>query len=433
MQYKSLGQKKQIVSLSDGVFRGLADDGSLFMPEQIPLLNKAFFDALPELSLPEIAFEVLRPYVHEELDDKTLTLMVEDTFTFPIPLVNIYDSINVLELFHGPTQAFKDIGARFLSRLMSKFHPVKDNKMVVLTATSGDTGGAVAHGFHKVPGIEVVILYPEGKISPYQENQMTSLGYNIHPIAVNGTFDDCQRMVKQAFNDRSLREKIAVTSANSINLGRLLPQMVYYFQGVARSQEKNNGKVPVVCVPSGNFGNITAAVMANRMGLPVARFVAATNANDVVPRFLESGKYDPHETIVTLANAMDVGDPSNFPRMYALFQNNLTELKQLLSANVVSDEEIRNTIKEVYTKFNYLLDPHSATGYLGLCRELKHDEYGFFVSTAHPVKFVEIMGEVLPEVASNLKKEFGSNFESLQTKETMTNSYSKLKNYLLKI
>ncbi|PWD98330.1 threonine synthase [Marinilabilia rubra] len=433
MQYKSLGQEEQVVSLPEGVFKGLADDGSLFMPVEIPRLQEDFLSALPELTLPEMAFSVLRPYVHENLDDTVLTKMVQETFSFPIPLVSVHDKINVLELFHGPTQAFKDVGARFLSRLMSHLHPVENDKMVVLTATSGDTGGAVAHGFHKVPGIEVVVLYPEGKISPYQENQMTTLGHNIHAIAIEGAFDDCQRLVKQAFNDRSLREQVSITSANSINLGRLLPQMVYYFQGVARSMQQNNGTAPVVCVPSGNFGNITAAIMANRMGLRVKRFVAATNANDVVPRFLESGDYDPRQTIVTLANAMDVGDPSNFPRMYALFQNNLEELKKLLSANVVTDDEIRETIKSVYNDFNYLLDPHSAAGYLGLKRELWGEEHGFFVSTAHPIKFIEIVEDVLPGVAQKLKQDFQANFDSAKTKESMGNSYNSLKEYLLQL
>jgi len=433
MKYKSIGTKQQIVSLSEGVFNGLADDGSLFMPEFIPTLDKDFFDDLPNLSLNEIAFSVLRPYVHEEIDDSVLRKMVEETFSFPIPLVNIHDNIHVLELFHGPTRAFKDVGARFLSRLMSHLYPTEDNKMVVLTATSGDTGGAVAHGFYKVPGIDVVVLYPEGKISPYQENQMTSLGHNIHAIAVKGTFDDCQKLVKQAFNDQSLRRQMAVTSANSINLGRLLPQMVYYFEGVARLQDKNKRTAPVICVPSGNFGNITAAVMANRMGLPVSRFLAATNANDVVPRFLESGYYDPRETIVTLANAMDVGDPSNFPRLYALFQNNAEELRQILTASVVTDQKISDTIRNVYNRYKYVLDPHSAAGYFSLQRNLKSDEQGFFVSTAHPRKFVEIIDDILPAIATKLRNDFGSDFVSSQNRETMPASYNALNDMLLSI
>lgn len=431
MKYIGLGDKKQVVSLPEGVFKGLSEDGSLFMPEVIPALEDDFLSSLPELSLHDIAFTVLKPYVNEELNDASLKQMVEETFSFPIPLVNIHDNINVLELFHGPTQAFKDVGARFLSRLMSRLHPVSNEKMIVLTATSGDTGGAVAHGFHKIPGIEVVVLYPEGKISPYQENQMIGLGHNIHAIAVDGAFDDCQRLVKQAFNDKELRKKVAVTSANSINLGRLLPQMVYYFEGVARLQKKHQGIEPVVCVPSGNFGNITAAVMAYRMGLPISRFLAATNRNDVVPRFLKSGNYDPQKTIVTLANAMDVGDPSNFPRLYALFQNELEELKKLLTANSVTDQEIRETIKSVYLQYQYVLDPHSASGYLGLNKELRDHEHGFFVATAHPRKFVEIIDDVLPDVANKLRKEYPVDTSISHKKETIPDSYETLKNTLL--
>jgi threonine synthase len=433
MHFKSLGASPQKVSLSEAVFKGLADDGSLFMPESIPVLGKDFFNDLAKMSLPEIAFSVLRPYLEEEMEDKELEEMVNSTFSFPIPLNTIKERISVLELFHGPTQAFKDVGARFLSRLMSRLHPVSYKKMVVLTATSGDTGGAVAHGFHKVPGIEVVVLYPEGKISPYQQNQMTSLGHNIHAIAVEGAFDDCQRLVKQAFNDRDLRKELAVTSANSINLGRLLPQMVYYFQGVARIMEKNEGKAPVVCVPSGNFGNITAAVMGHKMGLPVERFVAATNVNDVVPRFLNSGNYQPQETIVTLANAMDVGDPSNWPRLYELYNKDINQLKKEISATVVTDEEIREAIKLVFTHENYLLDPHSATGYLGLYRHLKEEESGFFVSTAHPVKFLETIDSVLPSEAQKIRDEFGDAFKNKGENESMENSYKALKNYLLEL
>jgi threonine synthase len=430
MKYISLGESYQEVSLSEGVFNGLAQDGSLFMPKEIPGLEKDFFSELPHLSLHDIAYRVLRPFVLEELNDATLKQMVEETFSFPIPLVNIHDNINVLELFHGPTQAFKDVGARFLSRLLSHLHPVEKDKMIVLTATSGDTGGAVANGFHKVQGIDVVILYPKGKISPYQEHQITGLGHNIHAMGVEGDFDDCQRLVKQAFNDRKLRNQKAITSANSINLGRLLPQMVYYFEGVARLQQKYPGAAPVVCVPSGNFGNITAAVMAHRMGLPVSRFLAATNVNDVVPRFLESGLYDPHTTVATLANAMDVGDPSNFPRLYALFHNNHQELRKMLMSSVVTDDQIKETIKNVYNSYNYVLDPHSAAGYLGLKKMIKKGESGFFVSTAHPRKFVETIDEVLPEVALKLRNDYGTDFLSHDEMKTMPPSYDALKEFL---
>jgi len=430
MQYISLGENKQRVSLKEGILKGLSDDGHLFMPEKIPELDPEWIKKLPGLSLQEIASSVLWPYVEEELNETEFRQIIQETFSFPIPLVNLHGNIHVLELFHGPTQAFKDVGARFLSRLMSLLHPAGDNKMIVLTATSGDTGGAVAHGFHKVPGIDVVVLYPKGKISPYQEHQMTGLGHNIHAIAVDGAFDDCQRLVKQAFNDKNLRKKIEITSANSINLGRLLPQMVYYFEGVARLQEKREDIHPVLCVPSGNFGNITAAVMASKMGLPVSRFVAATNVNDVVPRFLQSGNYDPHQTIVTLANAMDVGDPSNFPRLFDLFQNDIDEVRRFLSANKVTDAEIKETIKNVFDRYGYVLDPHSSAGYIGLKREIRENEQGFFVATAHPRKFVETIDDVLPRVAQQLREEYGPDFVSQSKKETMPASYNELRQLL---
>ncbi|MGM0376476.1 MAG: threonine synthase [Bacteroidota bacterium] len=433
MKYISLGKNKQRVSLKEGIFKGLSDDGHLFMPEEIPELDPQWIKTLPGLTLQEIGSSVLWPYVEEELNESEFQQIIHETFSFPVPLVNLHDNIHVLELFHGPTQAFKDVGARFLSRLMSHLHPAGDNKMIVLTATSGDTGGAVAHGFHKIPGIDVVVLYPEGKISPYQEQQMTGLGHNIHAVAVDGAFDDCQRLVKQAFNDKDLRRNVAITSANSINLGRLLPQMVYYFEGVARLQEKHKDVHPVLCVPSGNFGNITAAVMASKMGLPVSRFIAATNVNDVVPRFLQSGNYDPHATIVTLANAMDVGDPSNFPRLFDLFENDFDEVIKILSANSVTDDEIKETIKSIYSRYGYVLDPHSSAGYLGLKREIGENEQGFFVATAHPRKFVETIDEVLPEVAGQLREEYGPEFVSNPKKETMSASYKELRHLLERI
>lgn len=431
MRYISLGKDQQIVSLSEGIFKGLSDDGSLFMPEEIPILDHSFYENFTDLSLSEIAYNVLFPYVKDELKEKALNKIVKETFSFNIPLVNVNEPIYSLELFHGPTQAFKDVGARFLSRLMSHLHPVKNRKMVVLTATSGDTGGAVAHGFYKVPGIEVVILYPKGKISPYQENQMTSLGQNIHTIAVEGVFDDCQSLVKRAFNDQDLRKDVMITSANSINLGRLLPQMVYYFWGVAAFRKKMPGINPVICVPSGNFGNITAAVMAYRMGLPVKRFVAATNVNDVVPRYLNNGLFDPRQTIETYANAMDVGNPNNFPRLIHLFNNDLNKLRQIFSAIAITDKQIIETIQTVKQQYNYLLDPHSSTGFLCLKQSLKDDEKGFFISTAHPVKFVEIIEKVLPQESEQLRKEFGADNVSNNISESMPVSYNALKEKLL--
>ncbi len=433
MKYLNLGDRTELVSLSEAIFKGLANDGSLYMPEVVPALAKDFIEAMPHMSLSEIAFEVLKPYLQSDMDDSALKEMVEQTFSFPIPLRPLEENIAVLELFHGPTQAFKDVGARFLSRLMSYFRPATAQKLVVLTATSGDTGGAVANGFHKVPGIEVVVLYPRGKISPYQQYQIAGPGENIRAIAVEGSFDDCQRMAKQAFNDVALRQQVTISSANSINMGRLLPQMVYYFEGVARMMSLNHGQAPVICVPSGNFGNLTAAVMAFKMGLPVRRFLAATNVNDVVPRFLTSGEYQPKPTIATLANAMDVGDPSNFSRLYALFEKDVAKLKKLLSACPVSDGEIRDTIQSVHQRLNYLLDPHSAIAYTSLKQSLEREESGFFVATAHPRKFVEVIDTVMPEVGKNLREKYGANFVTDKNCITMASEYKLLKDYLLNL
>ena len=403
MKYISLGSKNELYTLKEVLFKGLAPDGSLFMPEQIPMLSNDFIENLSSYNLPEIAFEVLKPYVEADISDDVLRTMVNDTFSFDIPLKNIEKGISVLELYHGPTQAFKDVGARFLSRLLGHFNKGESRKLMVLTATSGDTGGAVANGFHKVDGVEVVVLYPNGKVSPYQEYQITSPGANVHAIAVDGSFDDCQRLVKDAFKDQALRKLVYMTSANSINMGRLLPQMVYYFYAVAQLRKAGFYEAPVVTVPSGNFGNITAAMLAHRMGLPVKRFIAATNANDVVPRFLSTGVYDPHETIVTIANAMDVGDPSNFPRMYDIYNNHIDTLKGNLVSFSVSDTKIKDTIKKVYEKLNYLMDPHTASAYYAIKCELKENEIGFFASTAHPFKFGEVIDDIIP---GGLEKSF---------------------------
>lgn len=395
MKYISLKSKKESYSLKEAVFKGLAPDGSLFVPEFIPSLSSDFLNSFHNLTLPEIAFEVLKPYVEAEVPLDVLKRIVEETFSFDIPLVKVEDNIHSLELFHGPTQAFKDVGARFLSRLLGYFNQGESRKLLVLTATSGDTGGAVANGFHLVDGIEVIILYPEGKVSPYQEYQIVSPGKNISAIAVKGSFDDCQRLVKDAFNDVELRNEIYMTSANSINMGRLLPQMIYYFHAVAQLRRNGVNDNIVVSVPSGNFGNITAAMLAVKMGLPIKRFIAATNANDVVPRFLEKGKYEPRETIVTIANAMDVGDPSNFPRMFDLYDNQLATLASNLISFSVLDEKIKSTIQEVYKSDNYLMDPHTSAAYVGIKSELKEGETGVFVSTAHPFKFGEVMDPLI--------------------------------------
>ncbi len=395
MKYISLKSKDSSYSLKEAVFKGLAPDGSLFVPETIPALSKDFLDNFHNMTLSEIAFEVLKPYVEAEVPLDVLKRIVEETFSFDIPLVNVEDNIHSLELFHGPTQAFKDVGARFLSRLLGYFNQGESRKLLVLTATSGDTGGAVANGFHLVDGIEVIVLYPDGKVSPYQEYQIAGPGGNVHAIAVEGSFDDCQRLVKDAFNDAKLREEIYMTSANSINMGRLLPQMIYYFHAVAQLKKQGVDDNIVFSVPSGNFGNITAAMIAEKMGLPIKRFVAATNANDVVPRFLDSGDYIPEDTIPTIANAMDVGDPSNFPRMYDLYNNELDSIKDSLVSFSVLDDKIKSTIQEVYKSTNYLMDPHTSAAYVGIKAELEAGETGVFVSTAHPFKFGEVMDPLI--------------------------------------
>ncbi|NLX72915.1 MAG: threonine synthase [Bacteroidales bacterium] len=396
MRYISLASKMESYSLKEALFKGLAPDGSLFMPESIPALDEAFIRNIQNYSLAEIAFTVLKPYVDADIEDKVLRQIVEEAFYFDIPLKKIDENLFVLELFHGPTQAIKDVGARFLSRLLGYFNRNEKRKLMVLTATSEDTGGAVAHGFHKVPGIEVVVLYPNGKVSPYQEYQITSPGDNVHAIAVDGSFDDCQRLVKDAFRDNELRSLVYMTSANSINIGRLLPQMVYYFYAYAQLKNGGFDKAPVLTVPSGNFGNITAAMLAHKMGLPISRFVAATNANDVVPRFMNSGVYEPHQTIVTLANAMDVGDPSNFPRMYDLYNNSLDKLKGELVSVSVNDNQIKEAIKTAYKRFNYLMDPHTAAAYTAARDLYSEGDIALFVSTAHPFKFGEIIDDIIP-------------------------------------
>lgn len=433
MRYYSLGSPKDKYSLKEVLFRGLAPDGSLFMPEQIPVLPSSVIDGLQKMELPEIAFHVLKPYVGEDVNDTILKQILTETFSFDIPVRKIEEGLWALELYHGPTQAFKDVGARFLSRLLGYFNQENKQKLMVLTATSGDTGGAVANGFHNIPGIDVVILYPYKKVSPYQEHQMTSMRGNVHAIAVNGSFDDCQRLVKTAFNDDELRDSIFMTSANSINMGRLLPQMVYYFQAVALLRREGIFEPPVLTVPSGNFGNITAAIMANKMGLKIKRFIAATNANDVVPRFVDSGDYKPEATIATIANAMDVGDPSNFCRMFKLYDNDLLKLKQNMSSYSVTDEEIKSTIISVYKKSKYVMDPHTASAYYALKHHALANETGIFVSTAHPYKFNEIMDKLLPGGLNEAGYSIDFKITESESYAVMENSFEDFKNRIKKL
>ena len=393
MNYYSLNRQSPIANFKEATIRGQAPDKGLYFPESIPQVDKRMLRNINDHTNEEIAFSVIRPYVGGTIPDEQLFRIVSETINFPLPLVKVTDAIYSLELFHGPTLAFKDVGARFMSRCLGNFVGA-EKKVTVLVATSGDTGGAVANGFYGVDGVEVVILYPSGKVSPVQEKQLTTLGKNIHALEVQGSFDDCQQMVKQAFADESLTQKIFLTSANSINVARWLPQQFYYFLAYKQWMEKD--QPPVICVPSGNFGNICAGILAYSSGLPVRHFIAACNANDIVTRYLSTSRIEIKEAVPTLSNAMDVGNPSNFIRVLELFHNNFPELKDKLSSYSISDEETIATIGEVFKQQNYLLDPHGAVGYLSLERYLRDnpEQKGIFLETAHPVKFPEAVEKI---------------------------------------
>ena len=385
MQYFSTNRNSPNASFREAVLRGQPDDKGLYFPSQIPRLPDGFVASLGSLSNAEIAFEVMLPYVDGEIDEATLRTICEETVDFKFPLVPINDGISTLELFHGPTLAFKDVGARFMSRCLQHFSRHENRKTIVIVATSGDTGSAVAAGFHGVEGIEVVILYPKGRVSKIQELQLTTLGGNVTTLELHGSFDDCQALAKQALADGELAEKASFTSANSINVARWLPQQVYYFYAV----KQMSGEIPVMSVPSGNFGNLASGVLAKASGLPIKKFIAACNANDVVPRFLASGKYDPRQSVATLSNAMDVGAPSNFVRILEIFGNDHVELADELTAASVSDEETAATMREVYKMHGYTLDPHGGVAYRALADYLDESglSEGIFLETAHPVKF----------------------------------------------
>jgi threonine synthase len=430
LNYYSLNKQSPIISFKEATIRGQAPDKGLYFPEKIPQVDKDLIKNIGELSNEEIAYKIIRPYVGETIPEEHLYGIVKETINFPLPLIKVTDSIYSLELFHGPTLAFKDVGARFMSRCLGYFVGA-GKKVTVLVATSGDTGGAVANGFYGVDGVDVVILYPSGKVSPVQEKQLTTLGKNIHSLEIQGSFDDCQQMVKQAFADETLTKKIFLTSANSINVARWLPQQFYYFLAYKQWQEKD--QPPVISVPSGNFGNICAGILAYSSGLPVKNFIAACNANDIVTRFLASSKLEIKEAVPTLSNAMDVGNPSNFARILEIFHNNYPELKEKLSSYSISDVETIATIDKVYQQHNYLLDPHGAVGYLSLERYLRDnpDQKGLFLETAHPVKFPEavekITGKKIPmpaAVAGIMGREKSS--------KLMKAGYNNLREFLLK-
>lgn len=393
MQYYSTNHKVDQVSFSEAVIQGLPADNGLFMPVQIPLLDESFLHDLPQKSLAEIGFEVASKFVGDDIPPEVLMKIVSETLAFDMPVRKIEDSIYTLELFHGPTCAFKDVGARFLARCLGYFSKTNGKEITILVATSGDTGSAVAHGFLGIPGVKVVILYPSGKVSEIQEKQLTTLGQNVTALEVNGTFDDCQKLVKQAFLDVDFKKEFNLTSANSINIARLIPQSFYYFHAVS---QLGTDRSLVFSVPSGNYGNLSAGLIAKRMGLPIAGFVASSNANDVIPEFLTSGEFNPRPSVQTISNAMDVGNPSNFYRIYDLYKESVEDMRKDITGYSFDDEATKVAMSEVYESKRYVLDPHGAVGYLGLKQYLaSHEATGVFLGTAHPAKFLDVVESTL--------------------------------------
>ena len=390
MKYYSTNGKAPLATLHEAVVKGLAGDRGLYMPESIKKLPQSFFDNIERLSFQELSYVVAQAFFGDDVNEEDLKRIVYDTLSFDCPVAQVTDSIYSLELFHGPTLAFKDVGARFMARLLQYFIRQEGREQVnVLVATSGDTGSAVANGFLGVDGIHVYVLYPKGKVSKIQESQFTTLGKNITAVEVDGVFDDCQALVKSAFMDEELNKHMKLTSANSINVARFLPQAFYYFNAYARMKELGKSENMVVCVPSGNFGNITAALFGHRMGLPVKRFIAANNANDIFYNYLQTGKYEPKASRQTIANAMDVGDPSNFARIYDLYHGDHALVSSLISGATYSDDQIRDTMRKCFSDNKYILDPHGACGFRALSEQLQAGEYGVLCETAHPAKFKE--------------------------------------------
>lgn len=396
MKYYSTNKKAPVASLHEAVVKGLAADSGLYMPEYLYKLPQTFFDNIQNMPFNEIAKIVAAAFFSEDVEKNALDTIVDDTLQFDCPVAKVTDNIYSLELFHGPTLAFKDVGGRFMARLLQYFIRKEGKEEVnVLVATSGDTGSAVANGFLGVEGIHVYVLYPKGKVSKIQESQFTTLGKNITAIEVDGVFDDCQTLVKKAFMDKELTAHMKLTSANSINVARFLPQSFYYFNAYARMKEMGKADELVVCVPSGNFGNITAGLFAREMGLPIKRFIAANNANDVFYKYLQSGNYQPMASVQTIANAMDVGNPSNFARVLDMFDADVEKIRSVVSGATFSDSEIREAMKECYSQNGYILDPHGACGYRALKENLAEGETGVFLETAHPAKFKETVEQTI--------------------------------------
>lgn len=432
MKYYSTNKKASDATLEEAVVRGLAGDKGLYMPRSIKSLPQSFYDEIENLSFQEIAYRVAEAFFGEDVPADTLKHIVYDTLNFDTPVVKVKDNIYSLELFHGPTLAFKDVGGRFMARLLGYFIRKEGKKQVnVLVATSGDTGSAVANGFLGVEGIHVYVLYPKGKVSEIQEKQFTTLGQNITAIEVDGTFDDCQALVKNAFMDKELNEHMQLTSANSINVARFLPQAFYYFYAYAQMKKLGKADKLVICVPSGNFGNITAGLFGKRMGLPVERFIAANNRNDIFYQYLKTGEYKPRPSVATIANAMDVGDPSNFARILDLYGGNHDAIASEISGETYTDEQIRETVQKTYEETGYLLDPHGACGYRALAEDLKPGENGVFLETAHPAKFLQTVENIIGKEVK-IPEKLQAFMRGTKQSVPMSKDFASFKAYLLK-
>ncbi len=433
MQFISTNRKSQPVSFFEAVLKGLADDGGLYMPESIPRLPDQFWKNISDLSFNDIAFNIARPFVHEELTDEALRDVIADAFSFDAPLVPLDGKVYVTELFHGPTLAFKDFGARFMSRVFSAMNQDDEEDVYILVATSGDTGSAVAHGFLGVPGIRVCLLYPSDKVSMLQEQQLTTVGGNVTAVEVEGTFDDCQTMVKQAFSDNDLKNELKLSSANSINFARLLPQSFYYLYALAQLQRKMKEK-PVFCVPSGNMGNLTGGLLAMRMGMPVDQFIVATNVNDVVPEYLRKGVFSPRPSVRTLSNAMDVGNPSNLDRIRFLFNDSISMIRKHLWGASFNDDQTKDAIQWVHQQTGYVMDPHTAVGYLAgeEYRKTTGDEDSpvILMSTAHPAKFKDTVESVINETIP-MPEQLQECLEKPKQAIPLAADYQALKSFLL--
>ncbi len=432
MKYYSTNRKASDATLEEAVVKGLAADRGLYMPHNIRILPASFYEQIDQLSFQEIASQVADAFFGEDVPAETLKQIVYDTLSFDIPVVRVKENIYSLELFHGPTLAFKDVGGRFMARLLGYFIRKEGKCQVnVLVATSGDTGSAVANGFLGVEGIHVYVLYPKGKVSEIQEKQFTTLGRNITAVEVDGTFDDCQALVKSAFMDQELNERMQLTSANSINVARFLPQAFYYFYAYAQMKKLGREKELVVCVPSGNFGNITAGLFAKRMGLPVKRFIAANNRNDIFYQYLKTGQYAPKPSVQTIANAMDVGDPSNFARILDLYEGSHDAIASEISGETYTDDQIRETVQLTYDETGYLLDPHGACGYRALSENLQPGEVGVFLETAHPAKFLHTVEDIIG-TDINIPEKLKAFMNGTKQSVPMSKNFMTFKEWLLK-